>query len=784
MAPYVLFANIHTSKSGVSKQFGKIVSVPVPVDSKELFSKTLMDLPKNSSLATVIRGNNFNKPIYKGEIRADVVCNALNFLKIRNNKVKRKLQENPQIMNTSDIEEGVPCNTSSDYETENDQIVLLPDGITFAPGAKSQPKNFMMLETPYSNVLPTFFSNCQDKLLLKNKFTEGEWVKHMLSNVKKRLSEVPLFAFAASYRLDMKRLFSSYHNSPVGIYDRCSGKFQDEKEYERIQTQLFNLTGSTDYYKKQFFDLVSKSDLLQYPEVFYTFSCSNQWDIILATILSQIGFNIWHSTDERQKLIPIVEDFDNCEHDQYYAHIKHTDTGSYQDLPCPYHPYCWRVPVGLVLSEEEKKNILEKNVYNIQRIFEQRTRSLINNLFQSKSCLPKLSVVHSIKEFGLIGGHTHVHGVGWLESKELKQIFIKLHDNEFIVHSEKYKLIEFVNSILTAELSPNLLAVAFKDLEGDRAENITNLAKSVQVHKCDNNCLMMNDSDGCRYHFPRLPSFQTILCSHLDPGIDEEEAKLIIECSRSVKIQVRQTLRELNALDELCFVGLIDVLIDALGDVDASGRTAEGHFRLKRGIFPDCYDLKFWRKLFIDKGYSHVNLLSVYHMAISTSTWKVDGQLVSQIVLKRSISAVFTTDYNPYCLEAMKSNMAIEVITHTPLNVLNYITKAKDKNNSSLNSFLEKATPSSCRKQILDRVASHRKVSLNEAFYRIDDSLVLSESNLAVVFVNVKFPELRSSVFSKAEKGCINIPGRVFKFAKGNDLISKYSLRLRYDIRH
>ena len=97
MAPYVLFANIHTSKSGVSKQFGKIVSVPVPVDSKELFSKTLMDLPKNSSLATVIRGNNFNKPIYKGKIRADVVCNALNFLKIRNNKVKRKLQENPQI---------------------------------------------------------------------------------------------------------------------------------------------------------------------------------------------------------------------------------------------------------------------------------------------------------------------------------------------------------------------------------------------------------------------------------------------------------------------------------------------------------------------------------------------------------------------------------------------------------------------------------------------------------------------------------------------------------------
>ena len=161
-------------------------------------------MPKNSSLATVIRGNNFNKPIYRGVIRADVVCNALNFLKSRNNKVKSKLEENPQLLNTSDVDDGVPFNTSSDHENENDQIVLLPDGVTFAPGANFQPKNFIMMETPYSNVLPTFFPNCQDKLLLEHKFTEGEWVKHMLSNVKKRLSEVPLFAFAASYRLDMK----------------------------------------------------------------------------------------------------------------------------------------------------------------------------------------------------------------------------------------------------------------------------------------------------------------------------------------------------------------------------------------------------------------------------------------------------------------------------------------------------------------------------------------------------------------------------------------------------
>ena len=34
--------------------------------------------------------------------------------------------------------------------------------------------------------------------------------------------------------------------------------------------------------------------------------------------------------------------------------------------------------------------------------------------------------------------------------------------------------------------------------------------------------------------------------------------------------------------------------------------------------------------------------------------------------------------YNPHCLEAMRSNMSVQLVTHTPDRVLIYMTKGHD----------------------------------------------------------------------------------------------------------
>ena len=45
----------------------------------------------------------------------------------------------------------------------------------------------------------------------------------------------------------------------------------------------------------------------------------------------------------------------------------------------------------------------------------------------------------------------------------------------------------------------------------------------------------------------------------------------------------------------------------------------------------------------------------------------------------KDVKEAYVNDYNPYCLEAMRSNLAFELITHTPDKVTAYITKAKHR---------------------------------------------------------------------------------------------------------
>ena len=70
-------------------------------------------------------------------------------------------------------------------------------------------------------------------------------------------------------------------------------------------------------------------------------------------------------------------------------------------------------------------------------------------------------------------------------------------------------------------------------------------------------------------------------------------------------------------------------------------------------------------------------------------------------------------------------------------------------------------------------------MSLPEAYFRIDGSLKLSESNMEVVYVCTKFPEDRSSSYMRAEEDGIRIPGRDGLFKETQGLIKGYSNRLR-----
>ena len=224
-----------------------------------------------------------------------------------------------------------------------------------------------------------------------------------------------------------------------------------------------------------------------------------------------------------------------------------------------------------------------------------------------------------------------------------------------------------------------------------------------------------------------------------------------------VKINVRLVLKDLR--DRLDKVALVDVLQLALGDPTAY--TDDNGIIWKCGLFPICETFVSWRNKFRSEGYDHVLLLSIYYTALSTSTWRVGGRLVYQLQLKREVKKSFTVDYNPILLESMQSNMELSLVVFTPQKVIKYITK-EQKTAFGMNKARKELVDTfqdPSLENILRVFNESRMLSLAEAFYRVDSSLSLSESNMPVYTVDTDLPHKRKRFFVKYEGGPDTLPG-------------------------
>ena len=397
IAPFTLFANFFTNKNDTVKQCGKLIAVPVPIDKRQDLIGTLTDNPEGASIVTIVRGNNFNKPVYEDIPRVEIVKSAIEFLTSVNKNFENYFRTNIESMDEelSDLRKYPEYKSIPSEPDITNEAVLLPEG-TFAPASSSHPINFLKIQKPYSKILPTFFPSEQDDLMRFSQLgiTEGQWVNHMMKNVKKTISENSVFVFASSYRMDMQRLESASRGAIGRKKSDCQIAFEDKDR--KMRKNFFNLTGSRDYYKKQHNDIVAKAHLLGYPEVFYTFTSSKKWDVSLATALSQDAYNIWHSSDEKKLLSTQSGNILCNEEDQYYAHIEDEVNDEYR---CPYHTSCRRIPIRSLLDAEEERKLLKRNFYNAQRIFDQRLRALIRSLLFSENRVPRLAVHHTGKEF-------------------------------------------------------------------------------------------------------------------------------------------------------------------------------------------------------------------------------------------------------------------------------------------------------------------------------------------------------------------------------------------------
>ena len=771
VASVVLFVNLHNSVSGGVVQNKKITAVPVTEDFQR---QVLKSVTAESMMAKIIRGNNFNRPVYEGDVRTEVIHGIYQYLSSLGNREGYR-----KVPDTDVVDYSIRLNPTANSEepcTVHD--VVLPENV-FAPGQDNVPLWFLNVSSPYAKTMPIFFprqtGDWDDPRRDPNRpISETEWIGHVLRSVHKQLTEFPLFPFTAAYRLDMKAIQSAF-NSCSGFKQGPDGALQRSD----VEGQRFvgTVTGSSEYYSKHKSDIKAKCSALGYPTLYVTLSNSEHWDVNLSTALSQDGWDIWHKNDEHRLLYPLEGlDHPTEEEGDYFAHVK---TDRLREDDCPYHVDCKRSPIQTLLDNETKKKLLSRNIYNSQRIFCQRTGSLLRNVVMSTSNGIDGVAYHFLKEFGCEKGSVHSHGLLWQKESEMQKAFLKMQEGISLDETEINAVCRLIDGTVTASIHAGQLASVFPDLEGQRSEEIVGLAKRVQMHSCNEKCAMQNDSDGCLYKFPRLPTENTIICSPIGNNMEKNAAWYLESQCRKVKRSVRDILERLKAADELHLTSLADVLQDALGHVDDEGPDEEGRYQLKDfGLFPSCTRLERWIRIMQESGNPNPVLFAIYNTALSTATWHVEGELVYQVMLRRSVCESYTVDYNPYLLECMKSNMEVRYVTHTPHLLIDYVTKAENKPDiERLIKDIRNTGGTVTGAAVASRAQDYRKVSLQEAFFRIDTRLSFSNTNLQVVYVNTNFPHNRGRMFRLSPEGDINLPGRNGSFELLEGTLVKYSKR-------
>ena len=821
----MIFCNIHNIKilrTGVKK----FVSIPIVADREDDIYNTLFS--SSGSSENVIKRLNLNSPDIGADIRMSIVKSAQYQLsgnpenpytvfsgndvkKIQSDKmscvetlvcrddgtaraVPHQSDETSsldvgtvrtvphQSENVPVINEDIRSDPVERNRTSLSQVssVFLPDGKSI-PNSCGFPVNFLKMRHPYVTSMPMFFPCGKGGLHDPDRAkapTELEFVLHYLRNVRKELQEDPIFSSLATFRLETAKLYACF-NALRGFTVNDENRAEVDENY---RLRFMHHTGSRDYYIKQNLDLQARSSVIGFPQILYTFSCSNHWEITLASALMQEGYEVGHVENEPDS--EYLADSDPGK--EYTVHSPSVDNHN-----CPAHMNCERSFISEFLDRDPrmKEDLLKRNLYTVNRIFQQRSRALVEYVMKSPTSGLNVKAFHDIKEFA--NGFPHIHGVAWRQLDGVsEEIFKKVHEGKTMTEAETQVISDLADSILCVSTNPAHIARVFPNLSENGAEMIAVLASQHQRHTCTSKC-ERESKVNCWYNYPQEPSATTIVAfppvvaqSRLDDGTvrtvphqSKAEAKNLVVQSMAIKDAVKGVLCKLTREDRLSTTDLESLLEEAMGNI---AELEGGGFEWKGRIFPSIsvnnrHSVNVWKKFLAqlyERSEEKVLHLAVYHAALSVSH---TGH--HNLVLRRRVADTWVVEYNPHCLGAMKSNICVRLILHTPQQVFDYITKGNDCGEDLVGRKLQDLSAQGVvdAEIVAIRAKKMMEVCQSEAFFRMDNHLFLAENNVTVAWIDSRFPHKRGSSFVSAEDGeGITLPCRPGEYNRRSRIEDKY----------
>ena len=728
----------------------RIINVPITDNDISQTMSRLTKFPRSMGDGVLVpvqwkRKLEYKQNVAEAYVNPQKLVNALKFLKNKHVAYK-DIEINEQIHPQQDVHSN-PSDSDTDSEDENytdphsiqayqscpNQITGMVDdypemrlfvnstdqtinwrarqdqrsSCPIAPGEGKVPTNLMREINWDVNAFPCLFPSGKFGLYHERqiKLSPQKYFLQRLENVSNRFSSNASYVFAALYFLERQQLESQINIS----YQK--GKLIEDKlmSLEDGFSIFDKIPGTPRYWQQRKYEMVARLEQLGAFQFFFTLSCADKrWPENFSSIMLQRGLNITYSEDNSSNNI--------------YK----------QDI------YVNGVPMEEYIANENLNEVVQQNVLAITRNFDHRIRSFVKNIITGKN--NPMHVIHYTYrvEFQMRGA-PHVHGVLWLDLKDLNKkysgltsIFIKLRLQSHLALSEKNLLQKFIDAYISCSLQ----------------NDIQDIVHEVQIHHHSKSCKKYDGK--CRFHYPKFPSNTTIIAQPLR----KEDFKTEVEFNdcKSSRMTVLEKVRKI------------------LDNADK-----------------DDLDKMEIRDLLNLAGVSEAE----YYEALSTSS------IGTTVIMKRRVQERFVNNYNPEWLKAWNGNMDLQVCLDF-FAIITYITDYYSKDESGLTDVLKEAAKSAKDKSGAERMRflsqaflTHRQMGESEAHYRIIPSLHLTQSNLKCVFVASGFPQHRSRFLWKVhddegeDEDCddenqakfIRLQDRQGKFVQAASIHEKYAHR-------
>merc|ERR1712020_768670 len=393
--------------------------------------------------------------------------------------------------------------------------------LNFAPAEGKVPTSFLDLKDWDIKSWPTLLPDGKfgRDFKRKVKLTNQNYFQQRILNVDERFAKTPGFIFAAMSHIEAERLRANANLSGHrGQRHEVGGKIW--YEVKDPLTVFDNIKGTPKYWQKVKYEMIAKLENLGPFHIFFTLSCGDlRWSSNFTTYLQKENLNIIYEVDKEGR-------------EQVAVEVQQED-GKTARIP-------WRQYMTDFVPTN-KHEMIRENVLLATRNFQHRVETFRREIIFGRN--NPMAVRHISYRVEFQGrGAGHIHGVLWLDLKELKvknvsnevlrEAFDKLRHSQELEEEEARSIEKFTDAFVTCTRCVNVAT-----------PEAVQKAEEFNWHGHSNSCRKDGPPGQCRWHFPRYPLAKT---TFVDANREkhEDEAKMDKSQREEILLRVMAVLTE------------------------------------------------------------------------------------------------------------------------------------------------------------------------------------------------------------------------------------------------